>query len=88
LSRLFDTSSETSGSQEVDGSIPFSSTISNASRPEGLFHGHRAHPAGRASRLTRDPPNFAPVAAIGCSPGATLNRRAAWLVPLAALLLE
>jgi len=41
-----------------------------------------------ASRLIPHPPNFAPVAAIGLFAGATLDRRAAWLVPLAALLLS
>ncbi len=41
-----------------------------------------------ASRLLPHPPNFAPVAAIGLFAGATLDRRAAWLVPFAALLLS
>jgi hypothetical protein len=39
-----------------------------------------------ASRLLPHPPNFAPVAAIGLFAGAMLGRRAAWLVPFAALL--
>lgn len=41
-----------------------------------------------ASRLLPHPPNFAPVAAIGLFAGATLDRRVAWLVPFAALLLS
>ncbi len=41
-----------------------------------------------ASRLLPHPPNFAPVAAIGLFAGAFLPRRAAWLVPFAALLLS
>ena len=41
-----------------------------------------------ASRLLPHPPNFAPIAAIGLFAGATLDRRVAWLVPLAALLLS
>lgn len=41
-----------------------------------------------ASRLLPHPPNFAPIAAIGLFAGAALDRRAAWLVPLAALLLS
>ena len=41
-----------------------------------------------ASRLLPHPPNFAPVAAIGLFAGATLDRRAAWLVPFAALVLS
>jgi len=41
-----------------------------------------------ASRLLPHPPNFAPVAAIGLFAGAMLDRRAAWLVPFAALLLS
>ena len=41
-----------------------------------------------ASRLLPHPPNFAPVAAIGLFAGATLDRRAAWLVPFAALILS
>lgn len=41
-----------------------------------------------ASRLLPHPPNFAPVAAIGLFAGATLDRRIAWLVPFAALLLS
>ena len=41
-----------------------------------------------ASRLLPHPPNFAPVAAIGLFAGAALDRRVAWLVPLAALLLS
>lgn len=41
-----------------------------------------------ASRLLPHPPNFAPVAAIGLFAGATLDRRAAWLVPFAAVLLS
>lgn len=39
-----------------------------------------------ASRLLPHPPNFAPVAAIGLFAGAMLDRRAAWAVPLVALL--
>jgi len=39
-----------------------------------------------ASRLLPHPPNFAPVAAIGLFAGALLDRRAAWAVPLVALL--
>jgi len=38
-----------------------------------------------ASRLLPHPPNFAPVAAIGLYAGAVQNRRAAWLIPFAAL---
>ena len=41
-----------------------------------------------ASRLLPHPPNFAPVAAIGLYAGAYSSRRAAWLVPFAALLLS
>jgi hypothetical protein len=41
-----------------------------------------------ASRLLPHPPNFAPVAAIGLFAGAAFDRRAAWLVPFAALLLS
>ena len=41
-----------------------------------------------ASRLLPHPPNFAPIAAIGLFAGALLDRRAAWLVPFAALLLS
>ena len=41
-----------------------------------------------ASRLLPHAPNFTPVAAIGLFAGATLGRRAAWLVPLAALLVS
>ena len=41
-----------------------------------------------ASRLLPHPPNFAPVAAIGLFAGATLDKRAAWLVPFAALVLS
>lgn len=41
-----------------------------------------------ASRLLPHPPNFAPVAAIGLFAGATLDKRAAWLVPFAALILS
>ena len=41
-----------------------------------------------ASRLLPHPPNFAPVAAIGLFAGAMLDRRAAWTVPFAALLLS
>lgn len=41
-----------------------------------------------ASRLLPHPPNFAPVAAIGLFAGAMFDRRAAWLVPFAALLLS
>ena len=39
-----------------------------------------------ASRLLPHAPNFTPVAAIGLFAGATMGRRAGWLVPLAALL--
>ena len=41
-----------------------------------------------ASRLLPHPPNFAPVAAIGLFAGAVMNRRIAWIVPFAALLLS
>jgi hypothetical protein len=41
-----------------------------------------------ASRLLPHAPNFTPVAALGLFAGAMLGRRAAWLVPLAALLLS
>jgi hypothetical protein len=41
-----------------------------------------------ASRLLPHPPNFAPIAAIGLFAGAAFDRRAAWLVPFAALLLS
>jgi hypothetical protein len=41
-----------------------------------------------ASRLLPHPPNFAPVAAIGLYAGAYANRRWAWVVPFAALLLS
>jgi len=41
-----------------------------------------------ASRLLPHPPNFAPIAAIGLFAGAALDRRMAWLVPFAALLLS
>jgi hypothetical protein len=41
-----------------------------------------------ASRLLPHAPNFTPVAALGLFAGATLGRRAAWLVPFAALLLS
>jgi hypothetical protein len=41
-----------------------------------------------ASRLLPHPPNFAPVAAIGLFAGSMLDRRAAWLVPFAALLVS
>jgi len=41
-----------------------------------------------ASRLLPHTPNFTPVAAIGVFAGATLGRRAAWLVPFGALLLS
>ena len=97
--------------QEVDGSIPFSSTISvarcarvgprqrgrPASAPDPGAHPHREEDAvivfvlivlAAASRLLPHPPNFAPVAAIGLFAGATAGRRAAWLVPFAALLLS
>src|SRR5262245_30583538 len=102
--------------QEVDGSIPFSSTISvsrGAHRdarggagpgihsrwdPGALilvhFRRHREAPVmvfvlillAAASRLLPHPPNFAPVAAIGLFAGATTSRRAAWLVPVFAVL--
>ncbi len=39
-----------------------------------------------ASRLLPHAPNFTPVAAIGLFAGATMGRRASWLVPFAALL--
>ncbi len=39
-----------------------------------------------ASRLLPHPPNFAPIAAIGLFAGAMLDRRAAWLIPVVALL--
>ena len=39
-----------------------------------------------ASRLLPHPPNFAPVAAVGLFAGAMIDRKAAWLVPFAALL--
>ena len=41
-----------------------------------------------ASRLLPHPPNFAPVAAIGLFAGAAFDRRAAWFVPFAAVLLS
>jgi hypothetical protein len=41
-----------------------------------------------AARLLPHLPNFAPVAAIGLFAGATLDRRAGWLVAFAALLLS
>lgn len=41
-----------------------------------------------ASRLLPHAPNFTPVAALGLFAGATLGRRAGWLVPLGALLLS
>lgn len=41
-----------------------------------------------ASRLLPHAPNFTPVAALGLFAGATLGRRAAWLVPAGALLLS
>jgi hypothetical protein len=41
-----------------------------------------------ASRLVPHAPNFTPVAALGLFAGATLGRRAAWLVPFGALLLS
>jgi hypothetical protein len=41
-----------------------------------------------AARLLPHAPNFSPVAALGLFAGATLGRRAAWLVPVAALLLS
>ena len=98
--------------QEVNGSIPFSSTIfvpdcvwrllqqaarsSHTSRDPAA--GARFIPGGApvmvfvlivlaaASRLLPHPPNFAPVAAIGLFAGAHTNRKAGWLLPLAALL--
>ncbi len=104
--------------QEVDGSIPFSSTTPSsqargAALPSGGCRdrvgwdpGEARRPAdltdaeealmlvvllillAAASRLLPHPPNFAPVAAIGLFAGAMLDRRAAWLVPLVALLLS
>ena len=41
-----------------------------------------------ASRLLPHAPNFSPVAALGLFAGATMGRRAAWLVPAGALLLS
>jgi hypothetical protein len=41
-----------------------------------------------ASRLLPHAPNFTPVAALGLFAGATMGRRAGWLVPLGALLLS
>ena len=41
-----------------------------------------------ASRLLPHAPNFTPVAALGLFAGATMGRRAAWLVPFGALLLS
>ncbi len=41
-----------------------------------------------AARLLPHAPNFTPVAALGLFAGATLGRRAAWLVPAGALLLS
>lgn len=41
-----------------------------------------------ASRLLPHAPNFTPVAALGLFAGATLGRRAAWLVPVAALVIS
>jgi hypothetical protein len=88
--------------QEVDGSIPFSSTIFafrrqlHATRPpDPRWRRRPGRPPvmvfvlivlAAASRLLPHPPNFAPVAAIGLFAGATVGRRAGWLLPLAALL--
>src|SRR5262245_27433914 len=69
--------------QEVDGSIPFSSTIPPAETAMITFV---LILLAAASRLLPHPPNFAPVAAIGLFAGAVQSRRAAWLVPFAALL--
>lgn len=44
--------------------------------------------AAAASRLAPHPANFAPIGALGLFAGATLDRRGAWAVPLAALLLS
>ena len=41
-----------------------------------------------ASRLLPHAPNFTPVAAIGLFAGATMGRRAGWLVPLGALIVS
>src|SRR5262249_42615862 len=73
--------------QEVDGSIPFSSTnsVRNEEAPVMVFV---LIVLAAASRLLPHPPNFAPVAAIGLYAGAYSSRRAAWLVPFAALLLS
>src|SRR5262245_55556806 len=88
--------------QEVDGSIPFSSTIS-AARPDrdALSSGRRERRweeasmmvfvlivLAAASRLLPHPPNFAPVAAIGLYAGSHPSRRVGWLIPIAALLLS
>ncbi len=40
------------------------------------------------SRIAPHPANFAPIGALGLFAGAYLNRRSAWAVPLAALLLS
>jgi hypothetical protein len=82
--------------QEVDGSIPFSSTIPAA--PRSYAGRDRCEEApvmvfvlivlAAASRLLPHPPNFAPIAAIGLYAGAYTSRRAGLLVPFAALLLS
>jgi hypothetical protein len=89
--------------QEVDGSIPFSSTNLPSGAPGagpalGAGDPDRCEEApvmvfvlivlAAASRLLPHPPNFAPVAAIGLYAGAHTSRRAGWIVPFAALLLS
>src|SRR5512134_3643788 len=86
------------GMQEVDGSIPFSSTNSiGRRRVRDVRPGDRPLREApvmvfvlivlaAASRLLPHPPNFAPVAAIGLFAGAMIGRRAGWLVPFVALL--
>ena len=81
--------------QEVDGSIPFSSTNLPSGAQGAALRCEEAPVMvfvlivlAAASRLLPHPPNFAPVAAIGLYAGAYTSRRAAWLVPFAALLLS
>src|SRR5436190_15405060 len=74
--------------QEVDGSIPFSSTILPDRCKEAPVMVCVLIVLAAASRLLPHPPNFAPVAAIGLYAGAYTGRRAGWIVPFAALLLS
>ena len=84
--------------QEVDGSIPFSST--NLMMSDGGTGASRVASGpsreapvmvfvllvlAAASRLLPHPPNFAPVAAMGLFAGAFAGRRGAWLVAFGAL---